>query len=268
VTEQPRAQLHIDPVGGVREDIGAQAGKQAFEYRDACQPDYDHIERRQALMHQHLVDHHLEEKRRDEREKLQKKRSGQHFAQQLAVFDHRLKEPTDVEAAADIGQMGAAGHQDQLSAPLPGERSALHQRGFSRRRIERQRFIVHDLAEDEKASVPAQRNRRKRRAGKPFPVAFHQTRLQPQFLCAAQYLQDADLLPVTMGNLACIGGDAVMPQHQRQDGDAAGNGGSGGYIGHRCHGSEEGGREGRGGEESRQEAGLRPKPAQRSASSS
>ena len=85
--EQPRAKLDIDPVGGMREDIGAQRRQQALENGNDHQADDDDIERGQAAMHQHLVDDDLKEQRRDKRKKLEEERGDQHFAKQPAVFD-------------------------------------------------------------------------------------------------------------------------------------------------------------------------------------
>ena len=53
-------------------------------------------------MHQHLVDHHLEEQRRDEREELQEERGDQHLAEQPAILVDRAQEPGDVESARQI----------------------------------------------------------------------------------------------------------------------------------------------------------------------
>ena len=52
--KKPSAELDIDAVSGVREDIGAQRREHALENRHRHQPDDDDIERRQAAVHRTL----------------------------------------------------------------------------------------------------------------------------------------------------------------------------------------------------------------------
>ena len=117
MAEQPRAEFDVDAVGGVREQIGSQDAEHGLEHRDRNEADHQHVERAQRAVHQHLVDHHLEEQRRDQREDLQEERRDQHLAEQAPVLVDRAEKPGDVEAPADIGQSGAAGHQDQPAVP-------------------------------------------------------------------------------------------------------------------------------------------------------
>ena len=92
MAEEPRAELDIDAVGGVREEIGPQPAEHRLEDRDRHQADDQHVERAQAAMHQHLVDDDLEEQRRDQREELQEERGDQHLGEQAAVFVDRAEE--------------------------------------------------------------------------------------------------------------------------------------------------------------------------------
>ena len=84
MAEQPGAQLDVDPVGRMRKKISAQDAEDGLENRNRHQPDDQHIERAQRAMHQHLVDDHLKEQRRDQREQLQKERGDEHLAEQAA----------------------------------------------------------------------------------------------------------------------------------------------------------------------------------------
>ena len=68
-------------------------------------------------MHQHLVDHDLEEQRRDQAEQLQEERRQQDLGQAMAVLVDGAHEPGDVEAARQVGQRAALGHQHQAPAP-------------------------------------------------------------------------------------------------------------------------------------------------------
>jgi hypothetical protein len=91
--EQPRPQLHVDAVRCVCEDVCAQAAQRRFEQRDGRKADHQNIQRGKAPVHQHLVDHHLEEQRRKQREDLQEQRRRQHLPQNPAVFVNRAQEP-------------------------------------------------------------------------------------------------------------------------------------------------------------------------------
>ena len=99
-----------------------------LEDRDGDQPDHEHVERAQAAMDQHLVDHDLEEQRRDQAEQLEEERCDQHLDQLMAIFVDRAEEPADVEAPAEVDEAGAAGHQHQLPVPYGLEIGARHQR--------------------------------------------------------------------------------------------------------------------------------------------
>ena len=70
-------------------------------------------------MHQHLVDDHLEEQRRDQREELQEERRDQHLAQETPIFVDRAQEPGDVEAAGDVatGRPGASSGSGRRPRP-------------------------------------------------------------------------------------------------------------------------------------------------------
>ncbi len=71
--EKPRAQFDVDPVGGVREHIGAQASKHRFENRNSEQTEDEHVEGGVSAMRQHLVGDDLEEQRGHQCEKLKEK---------------------------------------------------------------------------------------------------------------------------------------------------------------------------------------------------
>jgi hypothetical protein len=129
VAEKARAEFDVDAVGGVREQIGAQDAQNGLENRDRQQPDDQHVQRAQRPVHQHLVDDHLEEQRRDEREQLQEERRDQHLAQEMAIFVNRAQKPGDVEPAGNVRQSCPAGHEDQLAVPDREQLRPSHQRG-------------------------------------------------------------------------------------------------------------------------------------------
>src|SRR5579872_2728536 len=101
----------------MRKEVGAQSAKHRLKYRDHRKTDNQDFERAQPAMHQNLVDHDLKEQRADKREDLKKKRSDQHLAQQVTILPYRTQEPGDVEPPREIGDRGAARHQDQATIP-------------------------------------------------------------------------------------------------------------------------------------------------------
>ena len=121
VSEQPRAQFHINAAGGVAEDVGAQGVEQALEHHNHHQADDQYVQGGQAAVHQDFVHDDLEEQRADQRKELQHEGDEQHFAQQLAVFDEAGDEPGEVELGQLARQAGAAGDEDEFAAPVPGE---------------------------------------------------------------------------------------------------------------------------------------------------
>jgi hypothetical protein len=80
VTEQPGAELDVDTVCRMRKLVDAQRLENGLEHGQHDKPDDQHVERAHASMHEHLVDHHLEEQRRDEGKELKEERDDQHFA--------------------------------------------------------------------------------------------------------------------------------------------------------------------------------------------
>ena len=80
--------------------------------------DDQHVERAHAAMHEHLVDDHLEEQRRDEGEELQEERGDQHFAEKAAILVDRAEEPADIETAGEIDQAGAPRHQERWPSQI------------------------------------------------------------------------------------------------------------------------------------------------------
>src|SRR5258708_3533192 len=102
VVEQARAKFGIDAVGGVRKQIGPQDAQDGLEDGNRYQTYDQHVEGAQGPVHQHLVDDHLEEKRRDQSEKLQEERRGQNLAQEMSILVDRGQKPGDVEPAGGI----------------------------------------------------------------------------------------------------------------------------------------------------------------------
>ena len=75
-------------------------------------PMIEHVERAQGAADKYLVNDDLKKQRRNERKQLQKKRSRQNLAKQMAIFVDGSEKPADVEASREIYQSGAACHQE------------------------------------------------------------------------------------------------------------------------------------------------------------
>ena len=117
MAEQPGAQLDVDAVGRVREQIGAQNAQDRLEYADRDKTDDEHVEGAHAAVHEHLVDHDLEEQRRNKGKQLQEERGNKHLAKETAVFVNGAEEPGDVKPTRQINQSRAARHQHETTIP-------------------------------------------------------------------------------------------------------------------------------------------------------
>ena len=71
MAEQSRAQLDVDAVGRVGEEVGPQPAQDNLEHRQRGQAQGEDLQCRHAAVNEHLVDDDLEEERREEAEDLQ-----------------------------------------------------------------------------------------------------------------------------------------------------------------------------------------------------
>src|SRR4051812_39248072 len=125
--EQAGAELDVDPVGGVSEQVGPQDAENGLEQSDRQKADHQHVKRAQRAMDQNLVDHDLEEKRRGEREQLQEKGCDEHLAEKVPIFVYRAQEPSEIETSAKVAQSRPSSHQDQAAVPDRKQFVAGHQ---------------------------------------------------------------------------------------------------------------------------------------------
>ena len=123
----------------------------------------------ERAMDQHLVDHDLEEQRRDQRKKLQEERGDQNLAEEAAIFVDGAEEPGDVEAPREVEQPGAPRHQDEATVPSRLELGPRHQHWACGQRVLHQDLILAGLAEKEKAAVAADGDVGKRRLRQSLP---------------------------------------------------------------------------------------------------
>ena len=216
MVEQPRPEFDVDAVGGVGEQVGAQGSEHHFEHRNRDHPHDQHVEGAETAMHQHLVDHHLEEQRRHQRENLQEEGGQQHLAQKGAIFVDRPHEPGDVEAACEIAEPGALAHQDQLAVPRRLELGlGHHDRPGCTGRLH-DGLAVAGLAEDQEAAGAQRDDGRERRLVQPLPGRRHETRLDSELFCTAQHLTGADHVAKLVTDLLRVGRNAQESQQHDQ----------------------------------------------------
>ena len=168
MAKQPRAQLNVDPVGGVGQDVGAQAAQHDLKQGHDRQAQGQHLEGRQTPVHEHLVDDHLEEQRREQGKELNEEGADQDLGQRLTVLLDRVQEPGDAETAARVAQRGAAHDQDQVAAPAVGKDLGAHGLGRRGGRVLHQHLAIADAADHQPAAVAHLSQGRKRRAGQPL----------------------------------------------------------------------------------------------------
>ena len=117
--EQALAELDVDPICGVRQRVGAQILQRHVEQADGDEAADEHEQGLVTAMGQHLVDHHLEEQRRRERENLHEQRRRQHMAERTAITPDRGQEPAHAELARiDAGAADPASDEKRLPADV------------------------------------------------------------------------------------------------------------------------------------------------------
>ena len=217
MAEQPRAQLDVDPVGGVREEIGAQDAEHGLEQGDGDQPHHQHVERAHAAVHEHLVDHDLEEERRDQREQLDEERGQQDLAQEPAVLVHGAEEPGDVEAPGQIGELGPPGHQHQPAVPHGLELGARHQLRARLVGHLDQDLVLAGPAQQQEAAIAQDGDAGQGRARQPVPAGLGLTRFETELIGAAQHLRHTDGVGAElMANLAWIDAKALQSKQHHE----------------------------------------------------
>jgi hypothetical protein len=68
MTKQSRAELDVDAVRGMREQVGAQDSESGLKDCDGRKADDEDVQRAHAAMHEHFVNHDLKKQRRDQGE--------------------------------------------------------------------------------------------------------------------------------------------------------------------------------------------------------
>src|ERR1700730_18711448 len=96
--EQMRSKDRVHAAGGVGEGVAAQTVEADVGDVHDDKANHQYFQRGQATMHQHLVDHHLEEQRRHEAHKLYEHRDKKHLGQNLLETLDYLPETVDAEA--------------------------------------------------------------------------------------------------------------------------------------------------------------------------
>ena len=91
--------------------------KNGFERRNANEFKYEHVECAQRMTYQHLIDDNLEEEGRNETQQLQKQRSNENFAEQMAILVNSAQKPSYAKAPGKLDQTGACRHYHKAAVP-------------------------------------------------------------------------------------------------------------------------------------------------------
>jgi len=78
---------------------------------------YQHIQRRHIPVHQHCVDHHLEEQRRHQPKNVEHEGADEDFAQEMPIFFDGGEEPGDVEGFVQVSEAGTLGDENEGAVP-------------------------------------------------------------------------------------------------------------------------------------------------------
>src|SRR5216684_6065594 len=170
VTEQPGAELDVDAIGRVGENVGAQCPDDRLEDRDRHQSDHQYLQRAHAAMHEHLVDDDLKEQWADQREDLQEERGDQHLGEEVPILVNCAQEPSDVEPARQIRKRCPPSHQNDTAIPYGLELGALHQLRARRERTLHKNLVLGHFSEHDKAAVVQGRNSWQGCFGKARPI--------------------------------------------------------------------------------------------------
>jgi len=129
-------------------------------------------------MHQHLVDHHLEEQRRHQRDELDEYRDDQDLAEDLCKPLDRGQEPFQPEADHVAGDAVTLDDEQDLAGPLA---RPILERPRNRRptRHADKHPGVSPTPDHEERSRPAAGNDRERQRRDPFDRGVAEPRFQP-----------------------------------------------------------------------------------------
>ncbi|MBP1063435.1 hypothetical protein JOE51_004902 [Bradyrhizobium japonicum] len=170
MTKQPGAELDVDAVRRVCEQVDAQRSENGLEQGQRDETRDQDIERADASMHEYLVDDDLEEQRGDEGKDLKEERRDQHFAEKPAILVDRTEKPADIESPGEIRQGRTPGHQDDVAVPDGLEFGLRHGFGAGRQWTLNEKPVVDNLAQDQEAAVAQRGDCRQRRDRKPIPA--------------------------------------------------------------------------------------------------
>src|SRR5687768_17150186 len=97
MTEQLRAESDVDPVCRMREEICPQTAEHRIEHGQRDHADGEHVQGREALMYQDLVDDYLRKERCQQGKQLENERGRKHLAKKSSIFDDGRNEPGKVK---------------------------------------------------------------------------------------------------------------------------------------------------------------------------
>ena len=121
MAEGLRRDANVDPVGRVEQQVAPQEAEDGVEHQRDSDADRQHVERRIALVHQHLVDDELEEDRRDEGQRVEHDGRDGDVGEQPPLAHQLGDEPAEAETLRCRDRPPATLHEQRRARPQRAE---------------------------------------------------------------------------------------------------------------------------------------------------
>lgn len=193
VPEEFRPERHVDPVRRMHQEVCLQDRQNRFEDDEDEHPGGEHIEGRDALVDQHLVDDDLGEKRCRESEDLDDEGCRQDLPEDLPVLPDRGHEPEEVETPVRAIEPQARFDQNDATGPYGLELRSIHALGAGLAWISNEYppIRIGTQQNDELAGLEL-RDDRQRAQRQGLPARPRRLRLEPQLLGSQKNLRVGD----------------------------------------------------------------------------
>src|SRR5574341_260385 len=153
------------------------------------------MQRREAFVHEHLVDDDLGEERREQAKELEKEGRDEHLAEEFAIFDDGRNEPGEIKLQILKTQVGPLRKEQQFARPSRFELLARKHERASFNRVLNQGLLPVDLGQDDISPVRSLRDGRDRSARQFAPVSLEQAGLEAEVLSSTEKIGISEQLP-------------------------------------------------------------------------
>ena len=219
--KQAGTQLDVDPIGGVRENVGPEDADDASNKVMATRPSNktSSVPRLRCTTTLSIM---TWKKRGEIRPKIWSKNEANRTSRQNpAIFVDRLNEPGDVEFPGQVAQRGAPGNQDQAPVPTGLEFGATEELRSANGGVLNQCLVIDQPGQHQKAAIAAFRQGGERDLGQPPPIRDDRPRLELQLLGAPQNLRGTKgRAGELMADLRRVDGQFMETQNQNERIDA------------------------------------------------